>query len=423
MANQYGFMANAAPPKTTRDLPRGGAASYAAPVNAPTSKVGAGWNLGDVKGASTNQTQPGNGWEQGPSLTMPQGGYGYQPQGSDYQNPDGSWHDNPNYGQGGSDIGRNSPQAQTSGEGGPPQGYTGYTPAQGAPDFSSWRPSTNIGNYEDQGYRTRVGAMSSTLMPWAQFEQNNYQYGNDFAESQRRDDRNYGLTAEQQHYQQSLSDRQQSAAEQQAALAGNQWSLSYQQGLNNDKWSQGFQDKGQDIQNQQFQQNFGLQDYATREQLAQSKWGDQQKYGQSQQQIDNQNNQFNQTQAFNQLQNGQQYGLQQNQFAETQLQNQRNYGLSQQDYDLRALANGQQYEQGNTALGIQDYTAKQNAAYQQNQLAQAGLLGNRGLDIQDYQAKQQAAYQTAQLAQAKEAAYLSAYGRNQSPNAKWRFAT
>lgn len=443
MANQYGFMANnkpAAAPKT-RDLNGGFNMSNdsAGGYKAPTQAAGAGYNIGDRQvgdrtdrqsyttggyrgsagqaspqsdsvSASSQTTPSSNGWQQGPTLTMQQQQpqySGYQPQNSDFQNSDGSWHNNPSYGGqgGGGGGGRPQPSSQTSGEDGRAPGNTGWSPQNGAPDFSSWQPGTNLSQYEDEGYRKRIGAMSSTLMPWAQFEQNNYQYGNDFAENVRRDDRNYGLTADQQHYQQGLSDRQQSAAEQQAALAGNQWALSYQQGLSNDKWSQGFQDKGQNIQNQQFQQNFGLQDYATREQLAQSQWGDQQKYGQSQQQINNQNTQFGQT------------------FGETQRSNDRNYGLQVSDQDLRQLQNSQQYEQGNTQLGIQDFTAKQNAAYQTGQLAQQGQLGNRGLDIQDYQAKQQVAYQQQQLAQTKESAYLSAYGRNQAPNAKWRFAT
>ena len=63
----------------------------------------------------------------------------------------------------------------------------------------------------------------SSVLPVAQFGQNNFQYRNDFNEAQRRWESEFGATQGNNQFQQGLSTRQQMSAEEQARLAAQQW--------------------------------------------------------------------------------------------------------------------------------------------------------------------------------------------------------
>lgn len=67
----------------------------------------------------------------------------------------------------------------------------------------------------------------NNLLPVAQFDQNNMQYMQDFNESQRRWDAEFGATQGNNAFQQGLATRQQMSAEEQARLAQQNWSTQF----------------------------------------------------------------------------------------------------------------------------------------------------------------------------------------------------
>jgi hypothetical protein len=101
----------------------------------------------------------------------------------------------------------------------------------------------------------------NSMLPVAQFGQNNFQYRNDFNEAQRRWQAEFGATQGQNQFQQGLSTRQQQAAEAQAALAAQQWGQQFGHTQNMDY-------AGLDLSQQQIGNQFTMgmdQNQATRD--------------------------------------------------------------------------------------------------------------------------------------------------------------
>src|SRR3990167_422985 len=203
--------------------------------------------------------------------------------------------------------------------------YQQYTPSgQGQPaqanQFSYYQgldPTTLQSNDEREA---ALQAVQANVPIW-QLGQNAYQYSQDFNEAQRRWNEQFGYQQGLDQYNMHLSGRQQTMAEWQAEQAASQWAQDYNRQSGLDAWNQRFS-----------QQQFGLQDYAQREQLRQSA-----------------------------AQNAQQAAYQTGQL-----------GIGNRELDIR-----DQYQQGQLGIGNRELDIRNQ--YQMGQLDQ----GNRQLDITD----------------------------------------
>lgn len=227
----------------------------------------------------------------------------------------------------------------------------------------------------------REAAMQSVQMnvPIWQLQQNAYQYAQDANEANRRWQETFGYQQGLDQFNMGLASQQQAMAEWQAQQAASQWAQDYARQTGNDQWQQQFS-----------QQQFGLQDYATREGLRQSDYTAQQNaaYQQGQLGLQQQANRIDEMYKSGQLDLGQRNA------ALAELTQAQNYGLQQ-----AALAQ-QQMEQGRR-FGLDERTQAQLEIYRQQQLAQEAALTRE------------------QMAAQQQIATMQAYGRNQRPNAKW----
>jgi hypothetical protein len=242
-----------------------------------------------------------------------------------------------------------------------PTWYTGATPGQWnytvpQPTYQSGGSlnNPNVGAQNPIGY-TNTGewwqnqqnqyAMNSWL-PYAQYEQNRFQYVQDYNEAQRRWDAENAWRQQQDSYNMNLAGRQQTMAEWQASQAANQWAQQFGYQQQQDAWSQQFA---------QGQQNW-LQQY--------------------------------------------QGGQLANEQAQTAAQNA--YWQGQLGQSANELAWQQQYQTGQLGLqgqelASQDWYRRQQADLAQQELTQQGGLQNRELDIRDWYQRQQADIARGQL--------------------------
>jgi hypothetical protein len=247
----------------------------------------------------------------------------------------------------------NVPAAQTGGNMGAP-----------AQTSNPWNAPTGINTDPSKWTTTNANQWAqymSTMLPYQQYVQNTYQYGNDFNEAQRRWNQQQNWTQQTDQYNMGLTGRQQQMAEWQAQEAARQWQNQFDYQRGNDAFSQ-------DLANRQFGLSQQTQD---------------QSY-----QIAAQQNAINQAYNQGRLTNDQR------QLALAELTQQQ-----QNAYQYANLAATQGWNREELAA-TQQYRA------QQDQLARAQMA-------------QQAQLQAQQLEAARQNAILQATGRNQAPNAKW----
>jgi hypothetical protein len=159
-----------------------------------------------------------------------------------------------------------NPQQSNNQYGGQPSLPNTYKPpnpaTQGGAEKSFFGADPNLFNpdaFKDNDAMTPN--YISSVLPVAQFGQNNFQYRNDFNEAQRRWQAEFGATQGQNQFQQGLSTRQQQAAEAQAALAAQQWGQQFGHTQNMDY-------AGLDLSQQQIGNQFTMgmdQNQATRD--------------------------------------------------------------------------------------------------------------------------------------------------------------
>lgn len=349
------------------------------------------------------------------------------------------------------------------------------TPVQygNGPDYGQFQMPTNIDWWKNQENAQAAQGMYSTAMPYMQFQQNAYQYGNDFGEAQRRWDLQYGREGQQNQWQQGFSERQQGQAERQAQLAEQQWrdQFGYQQ--QQDQYNQGvdtrnfgetqrqFNDRMDLDRNQQGQAWANSQREAALRELQNT-----QQYGLDQTRINNQASQFGQQLAYQQQQGDRQYGLdtrgmdlqelqnQQRYGIDTrgmdlqELQNQQRYGLDQEQMNLNTLQNAQEYGLNRDRMSMQDrqfaqqlglnqgelnanvsrwnadrenqrWQLQSQLGFSREELAQKAALEGRGYGIQEAQMAQQGAIERERMAQQERIATMQNYGRAQAPQARW----
>lgn len=243
----------------------------------------------------------------------------------------------------------------------------------------NWFPGMDPTSLQNNDERDAAMQAVQASLPIWQAQQNANQWGSEFNESQRRDDRDFGWQSQLDQFGMSLALQQQGMSEWQANEAASQWAASYNRDVSNDQWNQGFANR-----------QLGLQEYSTTEGLNQS------------------------AQRMN------------NDFA-----------LGNRNADIQAQANqiDQMYKTGQLDLGarnaaLAELTQSQNYGLQSRQLGtQEQELARRfGLDTQtqadlnvyrQQQMAQEAALAREQLAAQQQMAIMQTYGRNQRPNARW----
>lgn len=117
-------------------------------------------------------------------------------------------------------------------------------------DPSKWVDNTQAGN--NQRY------LDNTL-PFAQFLQNQQQYGQDFTESQRRWDQQFQQTQQNDQWNQQFARDQFGLTQWQAQQAADQWAKQFAQTQGNDAWNQQFARDQFNSQNSQWAQQFAQQ--------------------------------------------------------------------------------------------------------------------------------------------------------------------
>lgn len=351
-----------------------------APGQAHTNNFGAGPMPGPIGGQDPGQGQgfPGSG--NGGVTVMPGGWGGPQAQPTQAQGgpaPIGAW--NPTL-----------PQGQQG-----PVNWQMPSQSGGVPDFlkpEMWdvnqfnKDAVNLPNY------------INTMLPVAQFAQNQYQYAQDAAMAQQRWQQEFGHTQNRDQYQMGLSTRQQQMAEWQAQQAAGQWDRQFAHTQAMDQAGLGLQQQGLGLQqqqiNQQGQLNQGQINY----------W---------QGQVENQGyanttDRMNVTNQFN-------LGQQANQNQATQIANQ--YALGQGQNANQRYATETQYQ-----LGLQQNAIEK--AYNEGRISNE----QRGLALAELTQQQQNAFLYAQMAQQAQQAQLDrenaiaqanigAFGRRQAPAA------
>jgi hypothetical protein len=273
-----------------------------------------------------------------------------------------------------------------------------------------------------------------SMLPVAQFGQNNFQYRNDFTEAQRRYNLDLQRGLNQDDFQRQLASRQQLSAEEQARLAADQWNRQFghtsemdRQGLDLARVQTGNQfqlglDQNQatrDVANtyanaNRYEAELGLQgqQHMADQQLAGTRYASDQDriaamYG-----------------ADQSLRQAGLYSDAQRYAAELGLQEAQGYANAQRYGADQQLA-GQQYA---AQLGLQE---AQGYAAAQRYGADQGLAGTRyQSDTERQMAQMQNQFLYAQLAQQAQQQELErqnmmrmtamqAYGRSQSPQANW----
>lgn len=261
---------------------------------------------------------------------------------------------------------------QTSGEGGGQQ-QSPSTPATN----QGWQnmPGMDLSAFEKDDFREQALEYMQSALGYNQFMQNQYQYGQDFNEAQRRWNEQFGYQQGLDRYNMDLTTRQQQAAEWQAQQAAQQWAQQFGYQQEQDRFSQGLANR-----------QFGLSEYQTTEGLRQSDWLNQQNVGLRGRELDI-------TQANNQARNElERYGIDtramtEQQVADLQAQTQR-YGIdigaqtARERLGLDTTIANQQYDLGQGRLGLdRDQLTYQN----QWNMGRLGLderlgMGRLGLD-------------------------------------------
>ena len=161
---------------------------------------------------------------------------------------------------------------QTTGVEKPPPPPLAYGGGGGFPNYTAGQTPSPYANYnanlfdpnqwKDTTQATQYQQYLDNTLPLAQFQQNQQQYGMDFAEAQRRYNEEMARQQGLDQYQQSTTNRQLTMAEQQAAAAQQQWNQQFQQQQGNDAfsqnlataqqaWNQNIQQQQQDLQGRQ----------------------------------------------------------------------------------------------------------------------------------------------------------------------------
>jgi hypothetical protein len=252
-------------------------------------------------------------------------------------------------------------------------------------------------------------------IPISQLNQNAYQYSTDFNEAQRRDDRNFGYQQTLDAQNIALALRQQGMSEWQANEAANQWAADHNRNLNNDAFQQDFS-----------QQQFGLQDYSTREGLRQSDYQNQQNALYQQGQLGIGNRELDIRDSYQQGQLG---------IGNRQIDVQRELGLGQQQVAQQANDINRAYNEGRLSneqrqLALSELTQTQNYGLAQNQqsMQQQELARRFGLDTttqeqlnsyRNAQLAQEAQLAAQQMAAQQQIATMQQFGRNRAPNTRW----
>lgn len=148
------------------------------------------------------------------------------------------------------------------------------TQQQQQPQDQSWQsgsqasvnnPYANYQNMFDPAYWSNQQQAEQgqryldNTLPWAQYQQNQYQYAQDYNEAQRRWNTEMQRQQGLDQYQQGLSDKQFSLAEWQANIANSQWQDQFTQTKANDAFSQGLARDQFGLQQSQQQWNQNIQ--------------------------------------------------------------------------------------------------------------------------------------------------------------------
>jgi hypothetical protein len=269
--------------------------------------------------------------------------------------------------------------------------------------------------------------------PYAQMQQNAYQYTNDYAESVRRDDRNFGLSQQGQQWDQGMQNRQQTEAERIARVGEGQWGQQFQHQVGNDLFNRGMSQAGFDRDGRWHDAEFDRTGQWADRQFALDQTNQNNQYG-----LDRDRFGLAQTQANWGQQNAQQSLYYQGQDQSLrELDSQRNYGLAQNAQGLQAQQLNQDY-----GVALRDMTLRETGQQQQYGLQQASQvmqreqlahqmgIDTRGMSLQELQHATQSAFQQQQLAQQgtlsreqmasqERMATMAATGRQQAPSAKW----
>lgn len=498
--NPYDYMntASATGTQTGKAANKIGGAQYPGGAN-PFGQQGAGLGTG-LNTGQANQMISGSQYP-GATQTNPYYARGGQQQQSlmPMNKPQGTWNNSTSMnGMGGMipggqsqdfgmsvDMGMGGNQGQNRGGGRPPSGaYPNPDPVSNIPFPTNYTPVANpmnnpgsalpvnpmpiTGNndniiYDPNTWADKVKAEQyqkylDNTIPYQQLQQNQYQYGSDFNEAQRRWNEDMMRQQGNDQFQQGLSRDQMSLAQWNAQTANSQWqeqfgaqrqndlygqNLAAQQQAAADQqqgWQQQFQG-GQQQWNQniqQQQQNLGMKQADIESQYKQGLITAQQ--AQNATDLLNVQNQYSLGQGQNQnaaTQNAQQYALGQGQNANQLLNYQNQYQLGQDQNWNTAQQNMQQYELGkgrlNTDFLLGDARNANDARGLdiQSQLNQGNLglgQGRLGLDTQlgvgTLQLNQQRMLQEAQMAAEQRAtseriAAMGAFGRAQAPTARF----
>lgn len=330
----------------------------------------------------------------------------------DYVNADGTPHINYKYGQASGpngNTGRGSGQQQQQSSPMYDMGYSGQFPAgsYGGPANGAARPGAQYGAM-GQG---SGNPYDPNQLAYQQFQQNTNQYNQDFTEAQRRWNAQFGQSNAQNAWQQDFSNRQQSAAEQQAALAAQQWNQQFGYTQQRDQQNYGLQAQQLQSQTQQWQAQLGQsqaelaanqnrwnQDRAAQDALA--RWQQQQ---QAQQQ---------------QWQTGQQLGFSREELAANQAKWSRDAGLQQQQINNQNFQATQQLAQQRQDAAMKDALARWQTG-QQLGFSQQELAANQGRWNADRAQQQQQFAQQLGMSQQELQAKVAMAGQ-QDATQRWQ---
>jgi hypothetical protein len=223
------------------------------------------------------------------------------------------------------------PQFPSYPQGTPPTQQTWPNPnnSAGAP----WGPA----DFNTQALRDQYTAYMQASLPYMQFMQNNYQYGQDFAEQQRRFNWQQGNQDLMNQFNMGITNRQMGLQEWATQEQANQWGAELNRNLYNDQFSQGLANRQLDSQNwyQQAQINLGNRQAQIEEEYNQGRLSNEQRQIALAELAQSQDNawqyfQLARQQELSREQQANQLGFDRDQLAATIANNQMNYQLSYQ---------------------------------------------------------------------------------------------
>lgn len=265
------------------------------------------------------------------------------------------------------------------------------------PNSFSWTPPSWVLGLDQAGWADpQLGqalANYQNLLPYVQAQQNAMQYGMDFNENQRRWDEQFGWTQTTDQFNMGLAGQQQQLADWVAKMQQQNWGQQF--GLDSELGRGYLQNQNQQTQIDQMYK----QGLLTNEQYA---------------------NETQRIQAANQLH----LGNAQNQIAQFNADTQRNevqnqYALGNRELDVKDWYQRQ-------SVGVAQAQTQIDQAYkqglitnEQRQLALAELTQQQNQAYQYAQLSQQAQLQREQMAAQQQMANIAAFGRVQTPNARF----